>query len=70
MDKDINTVTDAQRKRAINRITLKGSVINVVLLVFKFVAGIVGGSAAMIADAVHSLSDFTTDVVVILFVHE
>lgn len=69
MDKDINKVADTQRERAINRVTLKGGAINVALLVFKFVAGIVGGSAAMIADAVHSLSDFLTDVVVILFVH-
>ena len=56
------------RQRAIYRVTLKGSAINVALLVFKFVAGIVGGSAAMIADAVHSLSDFLTDIVVIVFV--
>ena len=60
-------VADA-RVRAINRVTIKGSIINVVLLIFKFVAGIVGGSAAMIADAVHSLSDFLTDVVVVVFV--
>ena len=52
---------DTQRQRTIYRVTLKGSIINVVLLVVKFVAGIVGGSAAMIADAVHSLSDFITD---------
>lgn len=57
-----------ERVRAINRVTIKGSIINVVLLIFKFVAGIVGGSAAMIADAVHSLSDFLTDVVVVVFV--
>jgi cation diffusion facilitator family transporter len=38
------------------------------LLIFKFVAGIVGNSAAMVADAVHSLSDFVTDIVVLLFV--
>ena len=42
---------------------------NVVLLLFKFVAGIVGHSAAMVADAVHSLSDFITDVIVLVFVH-
>ena len=42
---------------------------NVVLLLFKFVAGIVGHSAAMVADAVHSLSDFVTDVIVLVFVH-
>ena len=38
------------------------------LLLFKFIAGIVGHSAAMIADAVHSLSDFLTDIIVLLFV--
>ena len=38
------------------------------LLVFKFVAGIVGHSSAMIADATHSLSDFVTDIVVLVFV--
>lgn len=45
-----------------------GSVTNLLLLLFKFVAGIVGHSTAMIADAVHSLSDFGTDVIVIFFV--
>lgn len=40
-----------------------------ILLVFKFMAGIMGHSAAMVADAIHSLSDFVTDLVVIFFVH-
>ena len=48
--------------------TLVGSVVNVVLLLFKFVAGIVGHSAAMTADAIHSLSDFVTDVIVLVFI--
>ena len=56
------------REKSIYRVTLAGSAVNVVLLVFKFVAGLLGGSAAMIADAVHSLSDFITDVIVLLFV--
>ena len=56
------------REKRIYRVTLAGSAVNVVLLVFKFVAGFFGGSAAMIADAVHSLSDFITDVIVLLFV--
>jgi cation diffusion facilitator family transporter len=38
------------------------------LILVKFPAGILGRSAAMIADAVHSLSDFLTDIIVILFV--
>ena len=49
--------------------TLVGSVVNVALLLFKFVAGILGHSAAMIADAIHSLSDFVTDAVVLVFIH-
>lgn len=48
--------------------TLVGSVVNVALLLFKFVAGILGHSAAMIADAIHSLSDFVTDAVVLVFI--
>ena len=38
------------------------------MLLFKFVAGIVGHSDAMLADAIHSLSDFVTDFIVLLFV--
>lgn len=56
------------REREIYKATIVGSVVNLLLLVFKFTAGIVGHSAAMIADAVHSLSDFVTDVIVIVFV--
>lgn len=50
-------------------VTLIGSLANFMLLVFKFVAGVLGHSGAMIADAVHSLSDFVTDVIVLLFIH-
>lgn len=60
--------SNKKREREIFCVTLWGSFVNFLLLVFKFVAGIFGGSSAMIADAVHSLSDFITDVVVILFV--
>ncbi len=57
-----------ERSKEIYKVTLIGGAVNVILLLFKFVAGIVGHSAAMIADAVHSLSDFVTDIIVILFV--
>jgi cation diffusion facilitator family transporter len=57
------------RSREIYQVTLAGGAVNVVLLLFKFIAGIVGHSAAMVADAVHSLSDFVTDVIVLVFVH-
>lgn len=58
-----------ERNKKIYQVTLAGGAVNVVLLVFKFVAGILGHSAAMVADAVHSLSDFVTDVIVMVFVH-
>lgn len=56
------------REKEIYKVTVAGGAINVVLLAFKFIAGILGHSSAMIADAVHSFSDFITDVVVIVFV--
>ena len=56
------------REKEIYKVTIIGSIVNFVLLVFKFLAGIIGHSAAMVADAVHSLSDFVTDIVVIVFV--
>ena len=55
------------REREIYKVTLVGSAANVLLTVFKFVAGILGHSAAMTADAIHSLSDLLTDAVVLLF---
>ena len=58
----------ARREREIYKVTIVGSVVNFLLLLFKFFAGIVGHSAAMLADAVHSLSDFVTDIIVLVFV--
>ena len=68
MENVSRTTPDPSRERRIFRVTLAGSIVNLLLLVFKFVAGFVGNSAAMLADAVHSLSDFATDIVVIVFV--
>ena len=58
-----------ERSKEICRVTLWGGAMNALLVVFKFVAGIMGHSAAMVADAVHSLSDFVTDIIVLAFVH-
>lgn len=55
------------RKHAIYRVTFIGLVVNLILSLAKLAAGIFGRSGAMIADAVHSLSDLATDVVVIAF---
>lgn len=48
------SVSNRQWEQSIYRFTIAGSIINAVLLALKFAAGILGGSAAMIADAVHS----------------
>ena len=47
-------------------ITLVGGLVNIFLIGLKFVTGIIGNSHALIADAVHSISDLFTDVVVLL----
>ena len=57
------------REQEIRFITLWGAVVNIALTVLKVVAGVLGRSAAMIADGVHSLSDLLSDIVVIVFTH-
>lgn len=56
------------REREIYKVTLTGSLVNAVLIVLKFIAGFAGRSSAMVADAVHSLSDFISDIIVLVFV--
>lgn len=56
------------RTDQIRKVTLIGLFINVVLTTGKIFAGIIGQSSAMIADGIHSLSDFITDVIVIVFI--
>lgn len=56
------------RENTIRKVTVAGAVGNLILSLFKFIAGVTGKSAAMVADAVHSLSDLVTDVVVIIMV--
>ena len=56
------------REKEIYKVTLVGGAVNAILLLFKFIAGVVGHSSAMIADAAHSLSDFVTDIIVLVFV--
>ena len=57
-----------QRESVIRRVTWVGALANLGLLIVKFVAGLVAHSSAMVADAAHSLSDFVTDIIVIVFV--
>lgn len=57
-----------EREKRITRVTLLGSVVNLVLSVGKVLAGVFGHSAAMIADGIHSISDLASDIVVLVFV--
>lgn len=58
-------ISEKQRIKEANSVTVRGLVINTALSAAKFAAGIFGRSAAMVADAVHSLSDSLTDLVVL-----
>lgn len=55
-----------ERASAANRVTWVGFCLNLVLTAFKLLAGVIGHSGAMVADAMHSLSDFATDIVVLV----
>ena len=61
-------MTEEQRVKGIYRTTIIGSIVNLLLVVCKFIAGFLGRSTAVVADAVHSLSDLLTDIVVLVFV--
>ena len=56
------------RIKEAKKVTWTGFAVNMVLTVIKLAAGFIGKSTAMIADGVHSLSDFVTDLLVILFI--
>ena len=57
----------ADRQRKIRNITLWGSFVNILLTAGKISAGVLGKSAAMVADGIHSLSDLMSDIVVLIF---
>ena len=55
--------------RQVVRVTWAGLAVNVALAAFKFAGGFFGGSQAVLADAVHTVSDLSTDVAVLVGVH-
>lgn len=57
-----------KRERSIYKVTIVGAIANLLLCAAKLLTGIIGHSAAMTADAIHSLSDLVTDFIVIAFV--
>ena len=70
MGKQKEAVTlEDQNKNTAMRVSVVSIVWNVVLSLFKLIAGIVGHSGAMISDAVHSASDVFSTFVVILGVN-
>lgn len=58
--------TDTTQVEAGRRITWAGVAANAALIVLKLLAGVFGHSQALIADAIHTVSDFFTDAVVLV----
>lgn len=56
------------REQTISRVTIWGAIGNMLLSVIKLLAGLVGQSSAMVADAIHSMTDLVSDVVVLVMV--
>lgn len=61
-------ISDIDREKKAARVTWVGFFTNLILSAAKIVAGVVGRSSAMVADGIHSLSDFVTDIIVIIFI--
>ncbi len=59
----------AQNTAKVRKVTLISILINIILSGVKFIAGILGSSQAILADAVHSLSDMTTDMAILFGIH-
>ena len=59
-------INSAERIKIAKKITVMGFIGNAVLTVFKLIAGFIGNSSAMLADGVHSFSDFVTDIIVVV----
>jgi len=59
-------VDPVEQERVVRKTTVAGLIINLLLAVVKFAGGILGRSQAVIADAVHSLSDMSTDIIILI----
>jgi len=64
-----STSHDAAREKIVRKVTWVGLWLNLFLAAIKFTAGIYGRSQALVADAIHSLTDLTTDIAVIAGSH-
>ncbi len=61
-----NTIDNSEHTYEVRRVTIWGLILNFVLTVLKIIIGYVGGSTSVVADGVHSLSDCSTDIAVIV----
>ena len=61
-------LNDRKSLRMVRRVTWLGFGVNAALGVLKVAAGILGRSSAMVADGIHSFSDFISDIIVLVFV--
>ncbi|HOO57126.1 MAG TPA: cation diffusion facilitator family transporter [bacterium] len=66
MTENNSTPDDKQAAGLTRKVTVVGLIINILLSAIKFAAGTVGSSNALIADAVHSLSDTATDLAILV----
>lgn len=66
MSGDMKRKADSRPGR---NITLAGMAINIALSLIKFLGGIYGGSKALIADSIHSLTDLISDVLALVGLH-
>lgn len=64
-----STPPEMAREKIVRKVTWVGLWLNLFLAAIKFIAGIYGRSQALIADAIHSLTDLTTDIAVIAGSH-
>ncbi len=68
-DAQNSTAGPTSKERIVRKVTWVGLFVNLVLAAVKFAAGIFGRSQALVADAIHSLTDLTTDIAVIAGSH-
>lgn len=61
-----NSITQAQKNTLATQATFIGLISSLVLAVFKTIAGLIGHSQALIADAVESFADLITTIVVLI----
>lgn len=61
------SISQAARNKSIEKVTVAGAIVNVILAAGKILCGIFGRSAAMISDGIHSFSDLLSDAIVLIF---